>query len=270
MSVPEFAELSARFGAKIVERNGVYWRQVRPFFYRPLHSVEPLDDRALVAPLRWPGGFQYAVAAGRPANSTLNFIMLDRLQEYSLGSIGHRRRHLIKQAAGRFAVRRIENLEELKERGHKAYLSFFERTQYAYRSDRVERNRFAQWAETLFRHPKAILLGAYGEGGLTAVSCSFWIKDTLLYTTFYAETESLRRNVGEVMFHELRMAAAGIPAIREIMIRPYKGGESMDQYYLIRGGKVVRMPARLELNRFTLAAIRRFMPGEHALLTGGS
>jgi hypothetical protein len=268
MSVQEFAVLSARFGAKIIERDGVYWRRVRPFFYRPLHSSEALDGSGLVPPVRWPAGYQYATAGGRPANSTLNFIILDRLQEYSLDAIGHRRRHLIKQAAGRFAVRRIENLEELQTQGYKAYLSFFQRTRYGYRSDRVQRSRFAEWAGILFRHPKVILLGAYGEEGLTAVSCSYWVNDSLLYTTFYAETESLRRNVGEVMFHELRLAAARIPAIREVMIRPYKGGESMDQYYLLRGGKIVRKPARLEVNRFALAAIRRIMPGEHALLTG--
>ena len=44
----------------------------------------------------------------------------------------------------------------------------------------------------------------------------------------------------------------------------------MDQYYLLRGAKIVRKPARLELNRFSLALLRRLKPAEYALLTGQS
>ena len=270
MSIPEYARLSTQLGGTIVERDGIYWRRVRPFFYRPLHSVEPIEAESFAPPSHWFGGYQHAVADARQANSTLNFIMLDSLRDYGLSSLSHRRRHLITQAARRFQVRQIESLSELKEQGYRAYCSFFERTRYAYRSDRVERSRFGQWADHLFRQPKVLLLGGYGASGLTAISASYWIKDTLNYMTFYAETESLRLNIGEAMFHELRLTAARHPGIREIMIRPYKGGESMDQYYLLRGGKVVRKPARLALHPVGHAVLRKFRPAEYSLLMGSA
>jgi len=268
MSIQEHAELEIQFGTPLIHRHGRYWRRVRPFFYRPLHGVEPIAEAVVRSPCAWPGSFQYAVADAQRANSTINFIMLDQLQTYSLESLGHRRRNLIRQAARHFHVRRLDDLDELKNQGYLAYRSFYERTRYSYRSDRLVKEKFDEWAETLFRHPKAILLGGFGPAGLVAVSCSYWIKNTLNYATFYAETGCLRQNIGEVMLHELRLIAAGEPGIREILIRPYRGGESMDQYYLLRGAKIVRKPARLELNRFSLALLRRLKPAEYALLTG--
>ena len=42
MSMAEYAALEARFGTKVVEQDGLYWRQVKPFFYRPLFAVGAL------------------------------------------------------------------------------------------------------------------------------------------------------------------------------------------------------------------------------------
>ena len=268
MSIREHAELEIHFGARIIHRQGRFWRRVRPFFYRPVHGVEPVTEVVVPPPGAWLGGYQYAVADVQRANSTLNFVMLDQLRTYSLENLGHRRRNLIRQASRHFHVRRVENLDELKNQGYLAYRSFYERTRYSYRTDRLIKEKFDAWAETLFCHPKAILLGGYCSTGLMAVSCSYWIENSLNYTTFYAETGCLRRNIGEVMLHELRLIAAAEPGIREILIRPYRGGESMDQYYLLRGGKVVRKPARLELSRLGHALLSRLRPADYALLTG--
>jgi len=270
MSIRERAELEMQFGTRIIERKGHYWRRVRPFFYRPLHCLEPMEERTVVPPCQWPGAYQYAMSDTSRANSTLNFIMLDNLAEYSLESLSRRHRHAIKQASRRFEVRRIGDLDELKADGYKAYCSFFERTRYAYQSDRVAQEKFARWAETLFCNPKAILLGGYGPTGLIAVSCSYWLMETLVYTTSYAGSEALRQNAGEAMYHGLRILAAGQPGIREILLRPARKGGSIDQYYLLRGAKLVRKPARLELSRFGHVLLKKFRPTEYSLLTGAA
>lgn len=268
MSVREFAETQAQFGVKVVGQNGQFWRRVRPFFYRPILPVAGYDGSAVHPPCRWPGGYQYVVSDGQPANSTMNFLMLDHLQEYSLYRLGHKRRHLITQAARRFHVRPIRDLRELKEQGYKAFLSFYERTGYSYKSERRNRASFDHWAETIFRHPKAILLGGFGPDGLAAVSCSYWVDQTLVYATLFCETEALRRNVGELLFHELRQLAAQQPKIAEIFLRAYQGGNRHDRYYLLRGCKLVKKPARLEMPSPAKALLKWFLPGRHALLCG--
>jgi hypothetical protein len=78
----------------------------------------------------------------------------------------------------------------------------------------------------------------------------------------------LRKNVGELLFHELRMLAAGEMGIRDIFVRPYQGGNSLDQYYLLRDCKLVRKPAFLEMPSVTRSLLRRLMPQKYAQLCG--
>src|SRR5947208_2448769 len=104
MSLRDYAQVQARFGVKVLERDGYFWRKVRPFFYRPLLPVEAHEVPSGQRPVAWPSGFQYAVAEGQRANSAMNFIMLDEPQAYSLEGLPHKRRQMIKRAAQDFHV----------------------------------------------------------------------------------------------------------------------------------------------------------------------
>lgn len=270
MSLAEYASLQQLLGEKVVLRGGLPWQQVRPFFYRPLLPVEALDPRQVSPPSGWPGGFQHVVNRPAEANSAMSFIMLDDLARYSLADLGHKRRHMITYAARRFSVRRLMEAEELKAQGYRAYLSFYERTGYQYRSDRKNEASFRAWVDTLFRQPKTVLLGAFAPEGLVAVSASFWVNRTLVYASLFCETSAMQKNVGELMFHELRVLAGRQPGIEEIFVRRYQGGNSLDRYYLLRGCKLVQKPARLEIPSLVRTSIRWFMPRTHALLCHGT
>lgn len=264
----EFADLHQKLGTKVVCRNNLYWRKVRPFFYRPLLTTSVYRESDVTAPCSWPGGYQYVVAEPARANSTLNFVMLDGLRGYSLEGLSHRRRNLIKSAMRRFEVRPLTNFDEFRDRGYAVFLSFYERTGYTFRADRKSRPAFERWAEMLFQHPKAILLGGYGANGLAAISCSYVIDSTLHYATLLTDSESLRGGIGEVMFHQLRVLASESPLVEEICVRGYQGGNSLDQYYLLRGCKLVRRPARLEMPAFIQASLRWLPAPQRAMLFG--
>lgn len=268
MTLKDYAVLQSRFGVRIICRDGQYWRKVRPFFYRPLLPVEACAESPNPPPVTWPGGFQYVVANQQRANSTMNFIMADNPGSYSLDSLSHKRRQLIKRAAQHFDVRPLTDPEEWKKQGHQVYLSFLQRTGYPYLTDRKHKTAFAQWIDSLCSNPKTILLGGYGPKGLAAISTSYWINQTLVYSTLICETESLRKNVGELMFHEVRQLAARQSGISEVFVRGYQGGNSIDQYYLHRDCQVVRKPARLEISTATRALLRWFQPRKYELLVG--
>src|SRR6516162_470005 len=90
----EFAALARDFGATVVGRNGIFWRRVRPLFYRPLLPVQEFPEMQTVRPFKWPCGYQYALTVEGRANSMMNFIMLGGLGEYSLANLGRRRQQL--------------------------------------------------------------------------------------------------------------------------------------------------------------------------------
>lgn len=256
----EYAEVQAAFGARLTRRNGVYWRQVRPFFHRPLLPtvIVPTPPGGVDGPQ--PGGFQHLVDGATPANSTMNFLVYENPADYALEKVGHQRRRQIRLAAKAIEIRPLVSLPELVEQGYPAYLSFYERTGYDYLSERRRRAGFEKWAGQVLGHPKTIVLGAYAATGLVAVSVSYWVEDTFVYATLFAGTEALRLGVCELMLHEVRRAAAAYPGIREIFARGYQGGNSKDQYYLLRGASLVRRPARYVLNPLATLALRSFAP----------
>ena len=268
MSLSAYAQQQGRLGAKVIHRHGVYWRRVRPFFYRPLLPVLEFSTPVVQTPVAWPGGFQYVVAEGLQANSTMNFLMLDELNNYSLESLTHKRRQLIKRAAQQFQVRSLQDPESLKAQGHSVYLSFYQRTRYTYKQDRISYKVFCRWIDTLFSRPETILLGGYGPNGLAAISTSYWVDHTLVYSTLICESDALHKNLGELMFHEVRQLAANHSGIRQIYVRNYHGGNSLDQYYLYRGCQLVRKPARLEIPRPFHALLRWILPRKYELLLG--
>jgi hypothetical protein len=264
----DYARLQAAQGEELVERNGIYWRRVRQLFYRPLLEFEALDPASVAPPCSRLGAYQYVVPTSGRENSHMHFIVCDELQGYSLGGVSHNRRRLIKNAAKLFEVRPLLAAGELKDHGHHAYLSFYERTAYSFKADRAQKANFDEWADTLFSCPGAFVLGAYSGVDLSAVSVSFWVNETLIYATLFADSEAQRKGVCELMLHELRMAAAQNAGISQILIRPYQGGNSRDQYYLLRGCKLVSKPAQLHINPVAALVLRRFAPGAYGKLRG--
>jgi hypothetical protein len=78
----------------------------------------------------------------------------------------------------------------------------------------------------------------------------------------------MKLNLGEVMFHELRQFAAQQVGIEEIFVRTYQGGNSLDQYYLLRGCQLVRRPARLQSSASTQLLVRCLMPRKYSQILG--
>jgi hypothetical protein len=268
MSMDDYAKLQSDFGAKVVMRHGCYWRQVRPFFFRPLLPLEECQRRPAAPSFAWPCGHQHAVPDGEPSNSTMNFVVAENRLGFSLADLNHNRRRQVKQVARKFQVRRLRDLGELQDQGYRAYLSFYQRTGYSYKEDRKNLESYRKWASALFHHPKAILLGGYGADGLVAVLSMYWVNHILICATLFCETAAMQENVGELMLHELRQLAGQHPGISQIYLRTYQGGNSLDRYYLHRGCELVRKPAWLELPTAARVLLSWSMPGKYALLCG--
>lgn len=265
-----YAEIQRRQDARIFRHGLVYWRQVRPFFFRPLLPYEQVEDLERSGPGRWPCAFQYVTTNPDHANSSINFLVFDGTRHYALETLGKKRRWQINAAAKHFTIRPIVQARELIEGGHRAYVSFYERTHYEFKRERTQKEHFATWANNMFLSPASFVLGAFGKDGLAAVSVSFWVAQTqtLLYSTLFAETGAQRSGVCELMLHELRVAVARQPGISRILLRPYQGGNSHDQYYLLRGAALCRRPARLHISRGLDLLLKWLVPAQYARLYG--
>ncbi len=268
-TVQEYAAIEMAFGQKIINLNNVYWRRVRPFFYRPiLPFVEYPPESVAIPRAIFLGGAQHAVPRPEIANSSMNFLMFDDLQRYFIDSLDYNRKRQIKLASKHFVIRPIYEVEEFKDKGYKVYLDFYERTHYSYKSERRKQSHFFQWADTLFGFSKAIVLGGYSNTDLSAISVSYLVEDVLIYATFFCTTASLRLYVSDLMLHSIREWAGKFKNIRYIFTGMYYPAKGTVDFYLLRGCKIIRKPALYRINWLTLFLLRTLMPKEFERLCG--
>ncbi len=272
MSMEEFAAAERSQGVKVVKVNDIYWREVRACLYRPLLPFQELSPDAAVPPrAAWLGGCQYAVPPQASANSFLSVLIFENTKDYALEKLHRDHRREVRQAAKQLTIRPVESADEFKEKAYRAYLSFYGRTHYQYKSERKDRDCFSRYADSLFQFPKIAVLGAYRNAELEAVSISKLVEDTLVYSTVFGNTESLRLHVTSLMLHSIREALAGHEEIKRFYIGMYnfQGRTGVHGFYIYRGCRLIIKPARLQLNPLAEIVLKYCMPKQYEKLYGG-
>lgn len=252
-SSPEHYALSQRQdGQHVVQSQGIWWRRVRPGFYRPILPFLPLAEPAAAPCLEARmGGYQHAVTAQSATNSRLGFLLFREAQAYRLGDLRRSRRWEVNNASKRFALRTFADPVEFTNRAHPIYGEFYQRTQYQFRAERLRRDHFHRWSEQLFADPGCNLWGAFAGPDLAAVGAMRLIGRTLLYTSFFASAQGLAGHVSSFMLHSLRSAAAAHGGVDQILIGSPKldsASRSVDAFYMSSGCELVWLPARLVLS----------------------
>ena len=251
-------------GANLVKSGGVWWRRVRPFFYRPLPPYRALDPEAVKCPpLASVGGAQHVVPEGSAANSRMNFLLFENPRGYSPEMLTQGCRRRLRRALSAFTVKPIGDLDSFIEAGHAVYVSFYERTKYAYKCERTNRSHFAAWAATLFELPKVKVLGAYRGTELASVSVSYVVDGVLLTPTFFSRSDALSDFVSELMLHSLRELAVTSDNVNTIFAASADMDRGLDDFYLMRGAQLVSKPALLHVNPLALRSVRVFRKNEY-------
>jgi hypothetical protein len=68
------------------------------------------------------------------------------------------------------------------------------------------------------------------------------------------------------MFHRLRELASQTPGIQEVFVRRYQGGNGIDNYYLLRGAKLVTKPCKLWIDPVSKWILKSYFPARYAIL----
>lgn len=263
------AEFERVMGSRIVKVDEVYWRRVRVGFYRPLALMAEYHLQAMRnPPFAALGGVQFAVTPDDPANSYLNWLCFQNDREYGVDHLPRKRKRDVQLASADLTIRAIVDVDEFKQKGHSAYLSFYERTRYQVGANRRDPAFFSRWADALFRIPDLLILGGYRNGELCGVSISFLVNNVVMYATFFCDRGALQAHLPDLMLHTLRESAAAAPQIKEIFTSMYKGGVGLDVFYQNRGAKIVRQRAWLGLNPVARGVFKSCFPLQYGRLLG--
>jgi len=268
MTVDEYASFQRANGLKLTRIDDIWWGEVRPFFFRPLLPYTEIIPNSKQYPFKsLIGGVKHVVPSGEKNNSNMNYFVFDDLQRYSLKRVKDKRRNEIRKGLTNFSAKRIENVKEFIDEAYDVYISFYRRTQYNYLKERVNNKYFAAWATNIFKYPQMVIIGAYHHNKLSAVSISYLIEGVIFYATFFSDAESYKLQVGDFMIHIVREAASLTDA-KCIFMGMVTGQKSLDNSKIMRGCKLVKMPAYYRLNPIALYFAKALMKHSYKKLIG--
>lgn len=269
MSIDEYADYEGGNGTKLIKIDDVWWRSVRPFFYRPLLPYQRLAPEKVKPPLLSRlFGYQHPVIEGVPANSYINIIVFDNIHDYSIDGLKKEKRYKIKKGLKNLTIKRISDYQEFVDEGYKVYVSFFKRTQYEWKSDRVHYNGYLKWAKNVFRFPQIVIYGVYLNGELSAINLAYLVEDVIFDAAFFSTTEALKKGSSEVTWHAVREDASQVRDARYIYEGPLSDKRSLDDSKILRGCKIHCLPAYYSINPISRFILKTVCKTAHARLLG--
>ncbi len=265
MTLDEFAEYERGNGATVEKVEGVWWKAIRPLFYRPLFPYAKLDPGSVKPPAKSVfGGYQHAVIRPEGANSYLNPFQFQDIRTYSIGSVGKSSRKHIRNAARSLSVREITDPDYFIADAYPVYLEFYARTGYRWRKERTQHAKFAEYSRNLFAFPKVLIWGLYVGERLVGVNLSYVVQDVVFDASMFATSEALRLGASDLLWHTIRERASLVPEINCIYEGMPTGHPGIDHSKILRGCRVSALPACYRLNPLVHCVVKRF--GKQALL----
>jgi hypothetical protein len=269
MSEDEFARVEADSGNTVIVRGGIWWRRVRPLFYRPLLPFQPYGADALKGAFGPLTGFQHAVEEGRPFNSHFNLLIWDRLGEYCLQAVSQHTRSKIRKALeNRIELARVENPDAFIEAAYPVYQSFLTRTRYGFLAERQDRKGFEDWARKLLSHPKLLVLAAVHEKRLVSIHISCRVGNVVVLKAAINSEAALGIHAPDLAIHHYREQASKIPDIRFLYDSFYQEHESVNTFKIRRGARVSAFPALLRMPPGSGTLFRTFLKNPYRQLIG--
>src|ERR1700690_663554 len=258
MTIDRYAAFERVTEMKVVKLGDIWWHRVRPFLYRPLLPFKKYDRKNATEGFGRIGVFQYGVEDGQSYNSYLNPIIFDELQSYEMKNLRYSvRKHINKALKHDVTVSRIADEREFFEKGYPCYLSFYERTKYGFDKNRRQKDGFLRWCRALFQFPEIVIHGASAGGELLSFEISCLVEDTLILKTLVNSDKAVKVGAPDLLLHAYRTSCREQPEIQIIYDSMFGQSSGINECYLIRGARVLALPARLRIHPALLWLIKK-------------
>ena len=244
MTTEELVEADLRSGSRLHFSDGVWWREVKPFFYLPANFMTRIaPHQAQPKPWLALGGYYYMVPPGTAGNGQIVTNEISHPADYQLDSLKANKRREVRRALAFFRICRVENLDDLLGDGFRVYLDWEKKTKNI-RNKRSSPAVFTRWITRIFRHPHKLILGAYAQNQLVAfliadaVEGVANISHTFSDSAFNSRTPRSALNYAYVRIcaqqTQIRKACDGLRSLKD----------SLEQYKSELGFQPSRIPHR--------------------------
>jgi hypothetical protein len=266
MTIEELVEADRRAGSHLHFSDGVWWREVKPFFYLPANFMTRIvPHQAKPKPWLALGGYYHMVPPGAPSNGVIvtNEILVPN--SYGLHSLQPKKRQQIRRILSLFRIARVENLNDLLTDGFRIYLDWKQR-----KNPRVKRSRavFERWITKQHLHPYKLILGIYAQEQLTAFLIADAVEGVANAYDLFADSSFERLAPSLALRYAYAKIAAQSPGIRNTCDGFRTLIESLEHVKSLLGWRHVSYPAFISLPSVFRPIIRWLLPMEHRRLMG--
>lgn len=267
MTMEELVEAARNGGSRLHYSDGVWWRQVKPFFYLPANFMTRVTPQQS-DPKPWValGGYYHMVPPGVPSNGQIVVNEISDPARYGLQSLQAKKRQQMRRLLTQFRIARVENLNDLLTDGFRIYRDWEKR-----KNPRVKRSNpvvFEQWMTRLFHHPHQLILGAYDQEHLVAFLTAEAVEGVANATQFYSDSSYARLAPSVALRYAYAKIAAQSPDILKVCDGFRSLVDSLEHLKLLLGFQHVSYPAFICVRSVFRPFARWLFPTEYRRLMG--
>lgn len=268
MSVEEMVAADRREGARLHFSDGVWWREVKPFYYQPANPAMVLGAGE-ARPKWWLsfGGYYHLVPSSIGANGSVVYNEISDLATYDLAGVRKTKRHMIRRGLRALRVMRITEPDVLLGEGYRVYLDWEQRTAGV----RVKRSAgavYERWVRRLLQHPHQLVLGAFHGERLAAWVVARAIEGRADLSKAFSHSEFRHVEPTSALIHAYLLICQRSPQIRVACdgLRSLK--PSLEEYKAGFGFEHRAYPAHIHMAPLIRPVVKRTLPDHYRRLIG--
>lgn len=222
-SISEYARYWMGCGIPIHYSEGVFWKRLAPFYFKPLWEFDSFP-RGSSRPALRSGGVTYShqVLERRDASRLVHFLVLDQegLERFSLETLRPEKRNQVRKGLRCCEVREISDVADIL--GDLRLIAISQAERLAPHANQGHgpayyEHRRAQWEASIlenFRAPGHTWWGAFSEGRLVAYAMTIAVNDVLMLTAAKSHSAFLHLNPNDAIYFRFLSAAAEVHRFR--------------------------------------------------------
>ena len=269
MTDEEYVELIKDKYLRIRIHNGVLWKEVAPFFWRPVFHYLKYDKLDIQVPDSFHlGGFQYPITEERNANSTINYYIFNDVLEYDISRVSRNERKRVLHSMKYLEVKIESDVSTFNEKSYPVYKSFYNRSAYKYKRERVRSSNYTEWVNKLFESGKTIVLGVYDNNAMVGVLTMVYIRNVVVLLTQFTHTDFLHKKPSDLLYHAARMIASKIEGIRFIYAGMASDEKGVNDFKEMRGASLIKSPSYYYINPIASTVLKYFWKQSYRKILG--
>ena len=253
-------------GSFVIYHEGHHWYRRYAGFFRPVSQQKRLEYKSACRPHKLCWGFSATLKDSTYANGSQPTYLLNDLQNYTLDSLGHKRRQKIRRGLNHIEIVEVCSPELLIEDGYRVVCSYSERTRsMKLPSYKQYLNELKNW----FNPRRGQILAGLIEGQLAGFIMNYAVDGTAYGSKCFVATEALSSNISSVLQFEWLQICRRTEGINEAIL----GTEMPELPSLCRYKKemnypLVNIPTRYWISGLASPFVRRLRPHTCYRLTG--